>query len=95
MSCWPLGILDRGKKGTLEEGDRILKREESRNPKAKCLVTSLKPLDYFSGGAGDQSPLDRLRVLVEAEPQIRTVNPELLRHIFDQQREWLRNNTGH
>jgi hypothetical protein len=97
MDCWPLGLLDRGKKNVLEEGDRIQVREVVRDGKGgeKCVTSLARPKDYFSGNAGDRSPMDRLKDLVEAEPEVRTVNPVFLRYLFDQQRIWLRKNVGH
>ena len=96
MDCWPLGVLDKGKLGVLEEGDRVQTRKVGKDSKnnESCVVTLSKPRDYFSS-KGDRSPMDRLKDLVEAEPQIRTVQPQLLRYIFDQQRDWLRDNVGH
>lgn len=97
MDCWPLGLLDRGRKNVLEDGDRIQVREVVKNGKGgeKCVTTSVRPRDYFSGKTGDRSPMDRLKELVEAEPEVRTVNSGLLRYLFDQQRIWLRDNVGH
>jgi len=97
MDCWPLELLDKGKMGTLEDGDRVrVKEVKTEKGKEKCVVASTaKPRDYFSANSGDKSPIDRLKELVEAEPKVRTVNPQLLKYIFDQQREWYRNMAGH
>ncbi len=97
MECWPLGIVDKGKKGTLEDADRIVVRSEVPGDKGetKCSAKQFKPRDYFSAGSGGETPMDRLKALVDGEPQVRTVNPALLQYIFDQQREWYRNQAGH
>jgi hypothetical protein len=95
--CWPLSLVDRGKQGVLEEGDRVKISNVERNKKneEKCVATLKSPRDYFSAAKGEGAPLDRLKELVNAEPQIRTVSSNLLQFIFDEQREWMRQNTGH
>ena len=90
--CWPLGILDHGKQGVLEDGDRVRISNVARNPNGdeKCVTTDLKPRDYFSASKGDGSPIDRLKQLVDAEPQIETLNSDFLRYVFNEQRAYNR-----
>jgi hypothetical protein len=97
MDCLPLELLDRGHKNVLEEGDRIQVRDAVSDGKGgeKCVTTLSKPRDYFSGNAGDRSPMDRLTELVNADPEVLDVAPRFMRYVFNQQRIWLRNNVGH